>query len=80
MIYFDLRFMSVYTLKLLQILLARFSQFDWSVAREGRKKWQIFDKSNLKIRKTQDLYISEKNFLRGGDSKTFRATRCILGY
>ena len=55
MIYFDLRFMSVYTLKLLQILLARFSQFDWSVAGEGRKKWQIFDKNNLKIRKTQGL-------------------------
>ena len=64
MIYFDLRFMSVYTLKLLQILLARFSQFDWSVAGEGRKKWPIFRKNNLKVR---DLYISE-NFLnfRGG--------------
>ena len=61
MIYFGLRFISVSTLELLQILLARFSQFDWSVAGEGRKKWPIFDKNNLKIRKTQGLIYKRKN-------------------
>ena len=49
------KFKFCYPLVSFQFIFARFTQFDWSIAGEGRKKWPIFGKNNLKIRKTQGL-------------------------
>ena len=53
-----------YPLKLLQFIFARFTQFDWSIAGEGRKKWPIFWKKYLKIRKTQGIIYKQNRLTK----------------